>query len=348
MAKQKRKPKGYYTKETIREELQARKDAGLGLKSLDANREFGGLYKAAKRVYGSYEAALAEIGMELEGKRRPNGYFTAETVLTEIQRRDNQGLSLHAKKIVDEEGGLYDAAKNFYGNWVDAVESAGIDVGKKGLRRHKRYNKNGVWTKETLMQSIKELDEQGVKLSMVNIREIHGTLVAQASILYGGWYNALKASGVDADSVQALRAVQQWTKELVVEGIQQRENEGKSNLHGVVGKEDANLYSAARRYYGTWEEAVKESGLNIKDYLVRGAKGYWEEATVIREIQAREGKGLSLEPSVILAEDRALYENARVYCGGYRQALEKSGYNPKDYYPKSIGVQYHYKERQGG
>jgi hypothetical protein len=83
-----------------------------------------------------------------------------------------------------------------------------------------------------------------------------GGLARQASYAFGTWYDALDAAGVETSGFR------HWTRKDILAAIKRRHREGKSLMASVINKEDCGLGGAARRYFGTWEEAVEAAGLD--------------------------------------------------------------------------------------
>ena len=106
-----------------------------------------------------------------------------------------------------------------------------------------------------------------------------------------------------------------WTRESVVAAIQARHQ--RDGLVAVLWKEDTGLYSAAKKHFGTWREAVLAAGLQP---LTRK----WTPQVVIQEILSRHEQGMALS-SVVFKEDCRLGGAAVRLFGSWRAALGAAG-----------------------
>lgn len=268
----------------------------------------------------------------MKRERHPYGYWTAETVKQELQNRKDKGLSLGARKVLDDHSSLYYNARKHYGGWFYALEAIGEDVGNNHSR--KKREDNGYWTAEQVVKEIKKLQRKGEDLTTVHTRKNHGSLVSQASIHYGGWYPALEASGIRAEDYRLRKEEGYWTKATVKEAIEERVKMKLSIDSLEVKAEDSSLYRAALRLHGKWFDAVTASGVSPDNYRRRNGYGYWNAGRVLKELIDRNARGKSLLPGEILTQDRTLYDYARQIHGSYREALNLSGFDANDYYER--------------
>jgi len=95
-----------------------------GIASIDS-----GLYAAISRLFGSYRAALEQIGVEYCDVIR-HEQWDRDRVIEEIRGLARQGAELSDSKIQTEYTSLYDAGRRYFGTWGEATEAAGLDYGK--------------------------------------------------------------------------------------------------------------------------------------------------------------------------------------------------------------------------
>jgi hypothetical protein len=83
---------------------------------------------------------------------------------------------------------LIATARRRFGNWGAAVERAGIDY--SAIRRRRR------WTRELILQEIRQLRTDGTDLRSGEVRHHHPALFAAAckARFFGSWTKALQAS----------------------------------------------------------------------------------------------------------------------------------------------------------
>src|SRR5699024_10300572 len=84
--KQKQKPKGYWGKERVKQEVEDILDKKGTIKSNTLRKENNSLYQNIINNYGSIEKFVKETGIEIEYKYRPKGYWSKETVKQEIEK----------------------------------------------------------------------------------------------------------------------------------------------------------------------------------------------------------------------------------------------------------------------
>jgi hypothetical protein len=123
------------------------------------------------------------------------------------------------------------------------------------------------WSKEKIVETIKELNKQNVDISASNISKNHIPLfTASCSRRYfSSWSNAVKAAGIDYNQIleagKARRRTKltKWSKEDVLEAIQEA---GSKDLLTTYRNRLA-LYSAARREFGSWKQALEAAGYRL-------------------------------------------------------------------------------------
>jgi hypothetical protein len=72
---------------------------------------------------------------------------------------------------------------------------------------------------------------------------------------FGNWREALLAAGVPVPELRP-----KWSRERIIAEIQARHRQGLS----LSSNDAASLASAARRYFGSWREALAEARLDSK------------------------------------------------------------------------------------
>lgn len=120
-----RRPKHYWTRETVTKELQERKDMGSSLKPADIKRENSSLYSYTEDLYPTWKEAYETIGENIDDYRDRRNYrvWSKEAVTAEIQLRNEQGLSLAATVVAVEDGSLYKSALKYYKRWKLALDT---------------------------------------------------------------------------------------------------------------------------------------------------------------------------------------------------------------------------------
>ena len=118
----------FMTKEAVVSEIQRRHRNGQALNSAAATQYDVGMVHAGKRLFGSWDEALASAGLDpLVVRKRVPKYESRDAVADEIARRKSEGLSLRPVDLRTEDTALYRKAGMHFGSWADALEAAGID-----------------------------------------------------------------------------------------------------------------------------------------------------------------------------------------------------------------------------
>jgi len=134
--------------------------------------------------FGSWKAALTAAGMAPEEIYRYRSW-DEESILVEIRRLKSTGADLSSKTMDETANPLIATARRRFGNWGTAVEKAGIDY--TAVRRRRR------WTREMIVEGIRDLQGKGVKLQSGEVRKAAPALFAAACKprFFGSWSKAL-------------------------------------------------------------------------------------------------------------------------------------------------------------
>lgn len=118
-----------------------------------------------------------------------------------------------------------------------------------------------------------------------------------------------------------------WNVETVIQEINNRYTNNLSLSVSDVQKEDAGLFDAARKYFGSWGEAIEKAGF---DYKAIRKKNSWDKNKIIQTLKSRYEKGLPISSLALQQEDKALYSAIIKHFGSLEKAIEYCGYNYKD------------------
>jgi len=123
------------------------------------------------------------------------------------------------------------------------------------------------WSKEKIVETIKDLKKQNIDISASNISRNHIPLFTAACSrrYFSSWANAVKAAGIDynqileAGKIRRRKKLTKWSKEQVLEEVRKAESQ---NLLTTYRNRLA-LYSAARREFGSWKQALEAAGYRL-------------------------------------------------------------------------------------
>ena len=132
---------------------------------------------------------------------------------------------------------------------------------------HKQIKKK--WSKEKILKYIQKLQKRGADLGAGNISKKYCGLFTAASSerYYSGWGNAVKAVGIDYEKIKRAaftrrrNKLTKWTKERIIVEIIKEKN--SRNLLTAY-RDNLPIYTAARRKFGSWEQALGAAGFGLK------------------------------------------------------------------------------------
>ena len=171
------------------------------------------------------------------------------------------------------------------------------------------------WTREKILAQIKEMAAKKLPLNCKAVYISNGKLLQAACKRFGSWDAALRAAGIDPESV---RVNKKWSKTRIIVSICERYRGGKALSSRATQCEDKRLYSIACLYFGTWESAVTAAGFAYNQ--VRITKK-WSAKLVLIKIRKHHSAGISLRESHMEQHDPALVGAARTYFGNWRSAV---------------------------
>jgi hypothetical protein len=187
--------------------------------------------------------------------------WSKETIASEIKKLHDAGEDLNYANIAQSKVALLRAATRYFGSWRSAVEFAGLDYG--GIRRYR------TWTKENILERIRELHSQGVDLSWRHISTQVDPQLAAASTKqkhFGSWKTAIQEAGLTYGDIRRYR---QWTKEEIIKQLQELHANGQSLNAKAIEDFDITLITAARRRFDSWHKALEAAGLDYSQIVLR-------------------------------------------------------------------------------
>ena len=259
-------PNRYRTRHDVIDGILRRKLAELPLND-DALRSAEGkdvaLYQKARRMFGSWRAAITAAGYDYEKIRlRGNPYGDAESVVAELRRRHALGMTVTATGVRRGKGrdsALYTRALVFFGTWSDAADAAGIP-------RQMAHPSRAKYPAEAdVLAAIRQRHERDLSLGSRDL--CHGdqadvALFMRARRLFGTWGDAVRNAGYSYERVLAGKR-KYSTRQAVTAEIKRRRQAGLPvNAQAVLAgsRADSALYANAKREFGGWRQAVEAAG----------------------------------------------------------------------------------------
>lgn len=183
------------------------------------------------------------------------------------------------------------------------------------------------WTRDSILQEIRDLWEAGESLSTRNMSSLgYGGLVTAAyrPELFGSWRAAVMEAGLDPK--EALGRRRKWTRERILGRIRELHAAGHDLSYGAAKHREQYLVVVAGlpRFFGSWRAAVEAAGL---DYGRVRRRERWTREKIVERLRLLAPEGDRLSMAAARREHGALVAAAVSprYFGGWRAALRAAG-----------------------
>jgi hypothetical protein len=185
------------------------------------------------------------------------------------------------------------------------------------------------WTRDEVLKSIAVLEAKGEKLNSGHMARFHPGLGYAGRQYFGSWEGAIKAAGLDYDSI---RRKGFWTRAKLAERIRGLKRAGKPLHYSAAEASYGGLVGAANAHFGSWRKAIEGAGL---DYTKIKRQKEWSQKAIVREIKRMKREGLDLSTTIpVRAKYRILHAAAIRYFGTWAAAMKAAGL-AKLYRPQS-------------
>jgi hypothetical protein len=249
---------GKWTRDDIIRQVLDREAKGLSLTTGGRSGLPNGLHAAGIRFFGSWRNTLVAAGIN-PAKTFRRTRWTPNRILAVIRNLSRRRDPLNQQKLLQRHGGLVVAARRHFGSWNGAIMAAGVNPA-----RMRRVNP---WTRERVVEAILKRALVGEPLKG---REGDLRMLIEAGVrLFGSWPAAIAAAGVQEAALTAAPAPPsrekpapprkprvEWSAERIQATIEERRQAGKRVNVTSVRREQHCLFLAAKRVYGTWEQAL--------------------------------------------------------------------------------------------
>jgi hypothetical protein len=202
------------------------------------------LYMAARRLFGTWEEAVEEAGLDYEdvtGVRR----WSREKVVEAIQGLADRGVSLSATDVQRRFPDLFTAAvKRFPYSWAKALRAAGLDPAAHKMPRG-RWDAAGAedWVRRRVAKGRPILARNAPRDLQEYVR----------NRLKKSWTGFVESLGIPYPGIKKRR---DWTESKVLDEIRRRKAEGQPMNHAGVKRDHQALLHQARKFFGSWDDAL--------------------------------------------------------------------------------------------
>lgn len=253
-----------------------REAAGLSISAMRVSEEQHDLYLMARLCYGNWSKAIAGAGLDPQvvAARRT---WTPERIVRAIHDLDRCGIALNHNSIKKLDQSLAQAARLRFGSWDDALRAAGYEPSSKRRCRHP-------WTKSELVALLQERARVETTLSLNALRPISARFAIKR--LFGTFAAALRVAAV---AHKAPHRERKWSRNVVLQAIQERHASGYPLNCATVLRSNCALRMAALRFFDTWNHALRAAGFDPRQIRLRPLP--WTAKDVRAELRRRAQSG---------------------------------------------------------
>lgn len=342
-------PRALQTKKEVLDGIARRQRLRMTLRA--ARVRYGGtkdsdptLYRGAIRLFGSWQKAIEATRPGRKAMRMKSKYPIPRSVLQEIRRRHQSGLSLSTRAIWGGEQPdteLYAQALQFFGSWRVAFSRAGL----RCRRMPPFYLKYA--TKKSIITEIKRRQQSALSLNLTAVLRERGGRVLHngAGRLFGSWRKAIEAAGLDYETIQIREKY--CRPENVLHEIRRRYKLGLPLTITQLERKlsDFTFTRKARKFFGSWKKALSAAGIRYRDAVPKQPRKYPTKESVLVAIRLRQQNGLPLGGNDVVKRkrgyaDRPLYESGRKFFKKWTRAVKCAGLPyPAYVHPKKYPTQ---------
>lgn len=288
-----------------------REVVGASIRTNTVKREQHDLYVLAIRHYRTWGRALQAAGLDAEiiSRRRT---WTPQRIIQTIHELHSRGVALHQKSVQEIDQGVTQAARKLLGSWDNALAAAGYDPAR--IRRQRRP-----WTKSELLGLIQRREAEGAPFSLNGMLPVSARFAVKR--LFGSFAAGLRIAGV----LKRPEKFPRWSKAVIVAAIRQRHADGQPVYCTGVIKSQPTLYDAARRYYGSWNHALRVAGFDHQQ--IRRKPPPWTAKEVLAELRQR-AKGNHPAPAISFIQPVSLVRACITFFGSLEAAAAEAGVDP--------------------
>ena len=228
-----------------------------GLSAEVVLQEAQDLHAAACLHFGTWDTALHYAGISIR-RVMSEEEFKADRVLKRIRTMCCDGYDMSAQHNIRRDRRFYEAARQHFGTWRNALRAAGVNLEHVRLPKKPR-----TLDKEKIIRQLRQRHEAGLSMKRNDVCLENRALATAAINAFHSWRRALAAAGL-ASSEHLTAGGKRWSKQRVIEAIHARIREGKQINYSATRRDDSALVSAARRYFGNWSKALLAAGVDVE------------------------------------------------------------------------------------
>lgn len=172
-----------------------------------------------------------------------------------------------------------------------------------------------------VLRALRRRETAGLPLNLVAVLRADRALYNAIHRFFDGWDQAMCAAGIDPERV---RNHHRWNRQVVIRRILQREAEGRPLNSSAVQRTEKTLAAAARHWFGSWNSALKASGIDPASCSKRVPT--WTRQRVVEAIQVIYARGGAVNHAAV--RRNSVSRAGVVFFGTWDNALRAAGLDP--------------------
>lgn len=160
-------------------------------------REAVQLHSAACEQFGTWDTALRYAGVRR--RQATKARYTPQLVLTKLRDMCMRGYDLSGQRTMTKNRPLYEAAREHFGTWRQALRAVGIRL------EHAHPNSRiPRLDREAVIAAIRARQQDGHSLAYSDVCLENRDLLMMAKRTFGSWRRALLAAGIAGRSISTM------------------------------------------------------------------------------------------------------------------------------------------------
>jgi hypothetical protein len=176
------------------------------------------------------------------------------------------------------------------------------------------------WSEDVIVGELRAMKARGEPINPYHIEKTRRDLCGGCVLVYGSVGKALIAAGFSPDVFYS--KVPYRPRWAVLKAIKERHALGLDMSPSVVNAEASWLYQAGCHRCGSWEDALKQSGIDPDDVYKRKPFCQMSDDSLLKRLRRLHQKGISLTYSSLRKESRVMLKVIVGRFGGLAKALE--------------------------
>ena len=218
-----------------------------------------GLTQAAYKLLGCWDNALEAAGYDPTSIRRLRRPWTKSEIIAAIRAQAAAGAPLTQNAMHPKSARF--AAVRLFGSFEAALRKAGV--------QH-LVVKPPRWSRSAIVKAIRARRRAGQRINCVAVIQSHPSLYDAARRYFGGWPKALRAAGIDPDSVRG--KPHPWTPKAVIRELRRRAAAGQPATC-ISSIRPVSLVRACITFFGSLEAGAAAAKVDVAKIGYRRSQG---------------------------------------------------------------------------